>query len=141
MLAAHAEPLVDLLRGGVALLHIQADPLEIGGFLDLPPYALVEGAVDAAAALLGDDVDRLDPEDDPIAPVAPFEGGEQAAGDPAAALGDPVGPLAGIGEDGADAAGQDLAVELQVLRLAGHPELELDDRRGVRRLRRADEQV
>ena len=125
------EPLVDPLRGGVALLHVEADPLEAGRLVHLPLHPFVEGAVDPAAALLGDDVDRLDPEDDAVAPVAPFEGGEQAADRPAAALGDPVGPLGGIGEDGRDAAAQGRGVEPQLLGLAGHAELEVDDRRRV----------
>src|SRR6185295_5400081 len=88
---------------------------------------------DPPAARLRHHVDGLDPEHPARPPIAPLGGRQEAAGDAALDLGDPVLPAPRIVEHGGDAAPDALRIEIEPLGLARHGELRRQDPRRFRR--------
>src|SRR5450755_2351667 len=73
VLAVHAHPPVDLLRGRIAAVDVESDaanvPIALGDLL----HVVVQTRVDTAPSMFGPDVNALDPPHHSVAPVTPLE--------------------------------------------------------------------
>src|ERR1700730_15932342 len=72
VLPIHPQPSIHLLRGGVAAVDVEADPVHLVGGFGEAADVVVQSAVYVLPAQVGTDIDALDTQNDSVAPVTPF---------------------------------------------------------------------
>ena len=127
MRCLHAQLFVNSAGAAVFGFDIKPETANIAG-LGCPIFdKLVKLAVHLAAARLRSNVDALYPPEPAVSPIAPFVCDHETADDAAFFLGDHIKALLRIAENGSNAAGEHLGVEVFALRFERHRLVEFDE--------------